>query len=641
MNNKHISLLKVMTAQNGWATASFLASRLNVSERSIKNYISEINTFHKGAIESSRKGYLVNKELAYALLENGKVDLPSTSEERVNYIMKALLMNNDAENKAIDLYQMSEDIFVSYETIKKDLVKVKARALDYDLYLNSSSSSVSLEGREKNKRKLLANIIYEEFKKNVLCVSVIQDVFHHIDVSLLQSIILEECEKFHFYINGYALLSLVLDIIIGMERIRNHYTFDLSDNERLAFGIREQELSSNIAKKIEGNFNVRYSEAELEELTIILLSHLMKFDYNKIDRSNIVEVVGESCLALSLDLLSDIRNKGYFIDYDNNEFVVKFTLHVKNLLPRLEQGQEIKNPLTNHIKVSCPLIFECAVNIADHLKELTGYEINEDEIAYIALHIGGYLGKDETLSKKITCVIVFPQYYNMVNRVIERMTQEFGDTILIRGVLDSVNKLNGMDPVDLIITTLALPKKIQAEEVLVTPFCSEKDIITIKDRIKTIKRNKNKKRLYDHMHQISNPKFFYKNKAFSNEKEAIEFMVDIMHKENYVDEHYLEEVFVRERQSSTAFGNIAVPHSLKMCAKKTGLFVLLNEKPFPWGEHLVNIVLLFTINKEDRALFYDIFDNLVVLLLESPYASKVTQCKTYEEFIDVILSCYE
>ena len=67
------------------------------------------------------------------------------------------------------------------------------------------------------------------------------------------------------------------------------------------------------------------------------------------------------------------------------------------------------------------------------------------------------------------------------------------------------------------------------------------------------------------------------------------------------------------------------------------MYILLSDKPIAWAEHMVNVVLLFAINREDRELFHEIFDNLIVLLLEYQNLDKVLQSNTYEEFIEAIL----
>ena len=82
-----------------------------------------------------------------------------------------------------------------------------------------------------------------------------------------------------------------------------------------------------------------------------------------------------------------------------------------------------------------------------------------------------------------------------------------------------------------------------------------------------------------------------------------------------------------------------MPHSLKMEASRTGMYILLSDKPITWGEHMVNVVLLFAINRQDRELFHEIFDNLIVLLLEYQSLEKVLGSGSYAEFIESILEC--
>jgi len=142
--------------------------------------------------------------------------------------------------------------------------------------------------------------------------------------------------------------------------------------------------------------------------------------------------------------------------------------------------------------------------------------------------------------------------------------------------------------------------------------------------------------------QISDPKLFYKNMEFSGKSDAISFMVEMMQKENYVNENFINEILEREGQASTAFEHIAVPHSLHANANKTGMFVLLNEKrPIIWNDNSVSIVLMFVISKDERAVFHDVYDNLIVLLLDKIKAGIVLESATYMDFIEAIITCYE
>ncbi|UYP01228.1 PTS sugar transporter subunit IIA [Oceanotoga sp. DSM 15011] len=632
-----MKIIKMMIETDEWVTANNLSYRLNVSKRSIKNYISEINDNIKDLIISSRKGYYIDSLKAKEFLDNMNIKIPQTPKDRINYIITRIIINDANKDKKTDLYEIADEIFVSYETIKKDMSKVRKKFKEFDLFILSANSFISIEGDELDKRKLLSSILYEEFSDNVNSLDIINRKFPNYDLNLLQNIIKNECKKFDYFINEYALLKLVLDIIISMDRIKKDKAFKGFREEKRRFGIREQKLAQSIADKIEKNFDIHYNSIEVEELTIILLSHLLKVDFKTLNRDNISDIVGEDCTKL-VESIIDLLQKTYFIDIDDDDFFIKFTLHIKNLLLRLENGYKTKNPLLNHIKTTCPLIFEFAVQVADKLREITKYDIGEDEIAYIAFHIGGNLESKKANKKRVSCTVLFPQYYDFSNIMIEKLKKIFEDELEIKKVITSIDEVDKIEKSDLLISTVPIFENIPKNTVIITPFINYKDIDMIKEKIEKIKINKKKIRLKRHLVKISNPKFFYRNLEFKNDKEALRFMTKIMEEEGYIEKSYYNEILERENRASTAFGHIAVPHSMKMNAKKTGIFILLNEKyPINWNGQLVKIVLLFAINEYEREIFYDVYDNLIVLLLEEENAYKLTECVTYKQFIKEII----
>ena len=87
------------------ANTNLLANHLNVSVRSIKNYVREINEEYPEAIHSSREGYRLDMELAKSILDETADHIPQTSEERVIYILNQLI--NHHQEEAIDIYDLS------------------------------------------------------------------------------------------------------------------------------------------------------------------------------------------------------------------------------------------------------------------------------------------------------------------------------------------------------------------------------------------------------------------------------------------------------------------------------------------------------------------------------------------------------
>jgi len=193
---------------------------------------------------------------------------------------------------------------------------------------------------------------------------------------------------------------------------------------------------------------------------------------------------------------------------------------------------------------------------------------------------------------------------------------------------------------DIIISTVGVDSAKWNHMVQVNPFLTERDIQAIWKKIREIKAEKKKQRLKELLLQITTPELFCRNTQVQSQREALELMIGTMVKLGYVEPEYISEVEEREQHSPTAFGRLAVPHSLNLNAHKTGMYILLSDKPVAWGEYMVNVILLFAINREDRTLFHEVFDNLIVLLLEYVNLERVLQSSDYESFIEAILSCH-
>ncbi|MDR2096950.1 MAG: helix-turn-helix domain-containing protein [Spirochaetaceae bacterium] len=219
MLGKHRKLLTILVRQEkDWVKSADLSAYMNVSVRSVKSYVEEINQIYKELIRSSKNGYHVDRIRAGQLLAETETRLPSEPKERQRFIIKKLLTNT---RKYINLYRFcTEEIFVSIETAKKDLYAVQECFNEFDLHITTNRLNVTLEGSELDKRKMLSNILYEEFSENVFSLAAIEKVFPQYDVKFVYNTIIDTCKRHHFFVNEYSLLTLLLDIVISIDRIK-------------------------------------------------------------------------------------------------------------------------------------------------------------------------------------------------------------------------------------------------------------------------------------------------------------------------------------------------------------------------------------------------------------------------------------
>ena len=78
MKKQHNELIKILAEDKEWQTAKTLAMKLNVSERSVKNYIAEINQLLHDPIESSKRGYRMQMEDIKAFVRQDEAAIPQS-----------------------------------------------------------------------------------------------------------------------------------------------------------------------------------------------------------------------------------------------------------------------------------------------------------------------------------------------------------------------------------------------------------------------------------------------------------------------------------------------------------------------------------------------------------------------------------
>lgn len=634
MKLKSIKLINCLQ-ENSPCTAKKLAERLSISTRSIKNYVKEINAEFPNTISSSQLGYTINIDMAKEIVKLKNERIPQSSEERIVFLLTKLM--NTPEDITTNVYDLSEQMFVSPSTVKNELRKIKEKLTKYDLRLESHGDEVYIHGLEKNKRKLLSNILYDESNVNFVNLNFIQDAFTDIDIFYIKQTVLEIFSEYHYFINDYSLINLVLHITIAIDRIRNNNYNTENIDDSLTFQLHEYELATKLAQELENEFSIHYSDAEIYEMTLLIISRATTIDYKSITASNLENFIGKECLELVNQLIDDINNF-YYIDLSEQEFLIRFALHIRNLLVRSKNDYLSKNPLTESIKTSCPLIYDVAVSLAGTIKEKTEIAINDDEIAYIAFHLGNTLEAQKNLTLKIRAALYCPNYYNMNQKITDTIKQYFDNDILITTILTDESEIPLVKDIDLIISTIPISMVVTTPLVQISLFMNDKYRIILTKKIEELRKTKKRNEFRSYLKKLIIPEFFEKNEIITEERECIDCMVQKMYNHGYVGSTFRDEIIERERISSTAFGSFAIPHTMKMHANKTGMNIIVSKKGIMWNNHPVNLVLMLCFNANERRVFNEIFDPITMILSVPENVKKLVCSDTYEDFVNEMVN---
>jgi lichenan operon transcriptional antiterminator len=633
MNVKYRNILRHLSMQNDWTSSTQLAKTIGISKRSVKTYISDINSMEEGLITSSKKGYKVDLEKLNPFLASTNEIIPQSPKERADYLLKCLV-NADGP---LDLYDLSDELYISEITLKNDLRKVRKRLVEHELELKVSVVSIQISGNEKNKRKLMSSILFRETNDSFLDIDKLKASFEGFDIDYIRDVIAEVFSSYHYFTNDYALTNIVLHIAIAIDRMKNGFSYTEQVDEAVNLE-KENELAHVIASRLEGNFGVKYSESEIRDLGLLISSSGTSINFMQLQLSELQDVAGIRCINLVGKILEDLETN-YYIVIDDADFLIRFTLHIKNLLIRLENRFSSKNPLTSALKLNAPSIYDCAVHVSHTIKEETGFTMNDDEIAFVAFHLGYALEMQKQAHSKITCSILFPFYYNFNVQLMEKLKKHFGEDLLIQHVVTNESELSALNS-DLIISAVQLNSVPKVPFVLINPFFSNIDINKVANKISELKEMKRKDSFKKNINRMMDQQLFENTESILTQEDALTRMCHIMEQHDYVDASFVLNVMEREAMSSTAFGRVAIPHAIKMNAKKTGMFALISERGIQWGDLTVNIVLLLCVNKEDRKLFHEVFDALATILTEDGNISQILTAEDYPSFVDNLVACY-
>lgn len=618
----------------GYISPKELANKLEVSTRTIRNDISEINSYNDVQIICmlKAKGYYIKEhELAKKLVEEYRNDIPSTVEERTSYIINKLLYRMDS----IDIFDLADELMVSEYTIEKDLARIKRIFKDENsnIEMKRVSNKIFLEASEKEKRSLLCKLILKEQKDNVFDIDSYENSFKNIDIREINNILRNYFSENDIRINDLAVINLVIHMLIVLEKVRNNCEIKDGNNYLSVLNDEDIKISNDVCERIESLININIPKKE-KEYVALLISGKRMFIHNKTELKKSNEKVTNF-----INYIIEKLHKEYLLNLKEDiEFISGLTLHMENLLIRSKKGIFIQNPLIYTIKKVYPLIYDMGISIALEYKETFGYVLNDDEIGLIVLHLASSIEKLNEKNCKIRCLVICPTGVSSSNLLRNRLIKMYSDKINVIGCL-SMQQLNDIreELVDLIISTVPLEKNLKVKTIECSPFLLKDDINKLNKTLDLLMNKEESNEIY----KLFDKELFYKDINLEDRMEVIEYLVERLYKKGYCPKDYVEYVLKRERVSSTAYGGlIAIPHPLEKVAYNNKIEIGVLKEPIMWGKYKVQVVFLFCLNGNKNLNLDAFFEKLISIVENQEAIKKLINSKSYEEFMEGFIADY-
>lgn len=696
LNKRCIEIIEYLRENNYSFSLKEIAEKFNISERSIRYDIENINyylsKFNLNEIEKLSKGIYVLKEddnkIQELLKSMAQRFYIFTSDERKEYIEEKFLFFD--MNKLIDL---ADTLDISMSTIKIDLKEVKIFFIENGLNLNFySKQGIVLEGNEekirmlqlrflnkylmidsenelrlknKNSKTYLKDIIFADFKL----------IFEDINLKNIYKFVKRIEKKLDITISDEAFSILRLYIALMLNRIKNNKKIvGRKINKKFLMETKEFEI---ISRELE--FLEEYTKIKIEEDEILLLTELFlgahSYNFNSSFFENWIEL--EILINKLIRDISDVLQ----INLTQDKALIDGLLnHLKPAYYRIRNDIKFDNKISDEIQVLYGELYEKVKKVSKkYLERYIGKDIPEEEIAFLTIHFKTAIDRKVNSQRKTkNIIIVCGLGYGSSKLLAQKLLERYDVNIIATLPYHKFLEIEDYDEIDFIITTLEIEEKLDYSFpiIKVHPILTKEDkillesyglseiqrkislkqmmnvigqeakIINEKELIKKLK-NVLKYRYVDDLEEgkiytlsdllpIENINIVERVKDW---REAIITSGEALEKGGFIEKEYISEMIKNvEQNGSYMVVNevIALPHArTKGLVKKTGmsLLILKNEVTFP-GDKKVKILLSFS--SLDQKEHIDALTNFVTLLEEKNFIEKIPNLneKEIKELID-------
>ncbi len=609
-------LLDYLSTADRWVEAGELADRLGVTTRSVRSYVAAVRERSDVAIASSPDGYRIDAG-SYARHRGGRGsgDAQGTPRDRLHALVRRL---GDAPD-GLDVFALADELHVSESTIEADLRKVRALVEDAGLALRRTGSQVVLAGSERDFRQLLSRMFRDESAQGFLPLESVQREFASDSLRAFKTDLIRELTERGFFVNEYGVDNVLLHVAIAVDRLARAPRREDAD---ASAGAAEADAGSPaadptalairdvLARLLAAHFDVPVPAGDVAYLALLVRTRVVTPG----NEQSLATVMRDHVVESDLDVVRAIVRRvkqEYLVDLEDEDFTVRFSLHLGNLVARAADRSFSRNPLARSIKTSYPMTYEIAVFIASEVQRRRGIAINDDEIAYIALHVGSHRERVARRDDRVACALVCPNYYDLHQIMRSRIEQALGADISVDAVITRTDADADALGVDLVIDATGSRPPGDAV-VVVQPLPTPDDIEAIRRAVARVRRHARRSAMKHDLLRFLDESLFFRDLHAPDEEAMIRLLGGRMVEQGIIEPEYIEGAIERERLSSTAFTDtLAVPHSLAMTAHRTAIAIVVNDEAMQWGGNRVHVVALVAFSASGRSSFQHVFDQFV------------------------------
>ncbi|WP_276813935.1 BglG family transcription antiterminator [Faecalibaculum rodentium] len=661
MKPKEKELLSLLYQnQNRFLTGRELAQALHISERTVRSYIRRMEpviTENGGEILAKQgNGYrlLLRRPVQFAVLAGTPgtettrktAQTPDSAQERRRYLMQRLLLNGET----LQAEETAERLYVSTSTLKKELYQLRGMLDEYGLVFDSGPAGISIHGDETSKRALIMDYFFRSSTFNS-----IQEYMDHsgyfddIPTEQLLRMVLDESRQFGIRLSDIMVQNVLLHLALSVKRMQAGLRPEHAVLPPAFEQSSEYQASSAIFRRLSGMTGGEYPAEEVSYLAL----HLS----GKGSWATRQPAQGEHLEQEVKTVLSQLAEDDVMQLDEDPQLVSSLLEHLHPMVVRLMRGLPQKNPLTQDILRDQPDLMKVIRKYFGAMPSLRRYDIDDDEWAYLALHVMAALERQKE-KRKLQVLVVCATGYGSSQLLKSRLMKHFSDSLHIvteTGYYEMSDDI--LQGIDLIISSVNIgPVIFGVPFIHVSVFLGEEDVQNIQRFIDQEKAgpekkepaaarpaSKSQKEIFDCYFSEEDFRVY---KGHPERDQVLSDLVETLacyEKDSFAD-HMREQIRLRSQMGSLVFSDtIAVPHPAVPLSKVARLALALIPEGMYWNEShpAIRFVFLMSPSYVENRNLPKVTGAIVSLMEEPVLQEQILQEQSFDVFGRILGSLIE
>lgn len=545
LNKNHLKIIDVLLLKN--VSIQELSHDVNISERTLANYVGQINEAFEGIFHVTKKhGYYamtVFDEKSFmahlASLRNKVNEHDEETEKRIEDVFQILI--NNAVSTIDDI---SDELYLSKSMVHNILNEIKNIVKKYNVEIEGKPNvGLVVKGSEFKIRKILVENFSNHYKDTAL-----EDYFFEFLVGI----------KNQYKLDSDTYRRLETSMKVTRARLKKEFYIDGDLNvDNQVFQSSDYQYFHDFITSIQKEFDVDNPKYEILLIVLQLLGRRASIIDENIDKDD------DSLIQRIIDKTIHDINDSFTIKINEDLFSKDIRLHLKYLIDRLLFDVKVSNESVGGVQQRFPFAYELSKVLAGNIEEETGIQVPINELDFLSIYFSIFLDELEQKMRDINSVAIITNQGLSTSKIIKMNLQQ----ILNDGVEISVFNLEEVNEeiissYGLILSTTQtnrlFNKVIYIEDVLdrqllklkIEQFLIYKDVNNIKLFNQSI--------LFDYLSEKDVYHFEGNNGYF----DIVEYLSNELADENAVDPDFIKRIIEKETDKPTINNRLGFPHAV-------------------------------------------------------------------------------